>query len=583
MYKFTALKILEIMAIRTIIKFLFLTTLFSGCGLVGIYFSIHNPKSEGKYKTSKDDILLGNLTELKTCYDVLHYDIAVQLFPHNKTIKGKVIMKAIAVNDFNKLQIDLHPNLKIESFTINGENVVYKRNHSAIEVELKNTIQKNQNFTSIISYSGKPVEANRPPWDGGTVWKKDANKKPYLGVACEGLNNGSSLWWPGKDHSSDEPDSFAIAITGPRGLVGVSNGVLEKVDSVSIPDSTTWFWKNHYKINSYNITYYLGDFKLLKDSMKSAEGMLPMNHYVLSYNYEKAKIHFQQVKKIILFYEKKFGPYPWFKDGFKLVESPFAGMEHQSAIAYGNGYKNQDHSTDYIILHETAHEWWGNSVSAADLAHGWIHEGFATYCEALFYEEIAGKSAYESKLAYDRWFIKNSRPVVKPMNMRWFYYKDSDMYMKGTWILATMRTLINNDALFFDILKTFYMENQRKEILTDVLQKLVEQKTGADWDWFFNQYLYSRKTPILEWCIDDSANLYYRWIDANDDFVMPIKYSPSFIASDANRNWVKLSPSKEIKKTKMLINASFVSFDNNEKLYGAYKNNKLIKLFEKQK
>lgn len=552
-----------------------------GCALFGIHLHVHNPKKPGKYKISKNDELLGELNELKKCYDVKFYDISIQLFPHNKSIKGKVEMKSLATTDFSKFEIDLHENLKINSITVDGKNVEFKRNESAVYVTLSEAIKSGNKFSVVVNYAGKPLIAKRPPWAGGTVWKTDNNKKPWLGVACEGLKNGSSIWFPSKDHSSDEPDSFAIAITTPRGLVGVSNGLLEKVDSATIADSTVWHWKNHYAINNYNITYYVGDFKLIKDSMDCLEGKLIFNHYVLSYNYNKAKEHFEQVKKIISFYEKTFGAYPWMKDGFKLVESPFAGMEHQSAIAYGNGYKNGDHNTDYIILHETAHEWWGNSVSAADLAHGWLHEGFATYCESLFYEEIAGKSAYETDLSYKFMYIKNKRPVVGPMNKRWFYYKDGDIYMKGTWILATLRTVINNDKIFFDILKTFYQENERSVILSDKFQELVERKTATDYDWFFNQYLYNRKTPILEYYKDYDGYLYYRWTQCNDDFKLNIKVSPTFQYNDAVRNWMKISPSTlEIKKSKLLINGYYLYFDADLKLYGTKENKKLPQLMK---
>ena len=582
MYTFAALNKFIMLKKLNFYTIILSSLFFAGCGLLGIHIKIHNPKSAGKYKISKNDALLGDLNEEKKCYDVKFYDLAIQVFPNKKKIRGTVKMNAIAVNDFKTLEIDLHPNLKVLSILVNGEVATYTRNESVMMVTPKQEITKGSAFNTQVTYEGKPVEANRPPWEGGTVWKEDENKKPWLGVACEGFKNGSSIWWPGKDHSSDEPDSFAIAITVPQGLTAVSNGVLQKTDYNSIPDSTTWYWKNHYSINNYNITYYVGDFALLEDSMQCIEGTLKINHYVLAQNYEKAKEHFQQVKKIIRFYEKTFGAYPWMKDGFKLVESPFAGMEHQSAIAYGNGYKNDEYNIDYIILHETAHEWFGNSVSAADLAHGWIHEGFATYCEALYFEDAEGKNAYESAMFMKRLFIKNSRPVVGPMNKRWFWYKDGDMYMKGAWILGTLRANINNDKIFFDILKTFYQENQRSVILSDNFQKLVEQKTGNNYDWFFNQYLYKRETPVLEYFIDQDNYLYYRWTKCNSDFKLSIKAAPSFNKYEQTKNWSKISPSAtEIKKTKLLINALYITFDDNEKLYGKVINKKLPELLGK--
>jgi aminopeptidase N len=224
------------------------------------------------------------------------------------------------------------------------------------------------------------------------------------------------------------------------------------------------------------------------------------------------------------FYEEKFGPFPWYADGFKLVESPYTGMEHQSAIAYGNGYKNTYYgSIDYIILHETAHEWWGNSVTASDLAHAWLHEGFATYAEALYVEKLKGRDAYlDYMLFFQRYYIINRRPIVAPNGLRYFNYKDSDIYMKGSWMLHTLRFTINNDSLFFDLIKSFYLRYAQKEITSQAFVDLVNAKTGVDYNWFFKQYLHNRFVPELHYVIQGTT-LYYCWQKTALDFILPVR------------------------------------------------------------
>lgn len=367
---------------------LLLPLFLTSCGLLGVHFNVHNPKKAGTYpKETKQNKLLAETTKYRTCFDVYHNKITVGIEPSEKFIRGIVTISAKAVVDFDTLQLDLYKNMTV--YTVDSEKnpLNYWREEGAIFIKMPQTIKAGTNFSVEIAFDGNPTEAKRPPWDGGFVWKKDKDGNPWIGVACE--SEGSSLWWPSKDVMNDEADSTDVTIIVPQDLVAVSNGVLK--DTSFIEESKAYHWHISYPINNYNVTLYIGNLKLLQDTYSSSltGKTTDLNHYVLPYNYEKAKLHFQQVKKHIAFYEKTFGPYPWQRDGFKLVESPYAGMEHQSAIAYGNGYKNDYQNLfDYIILHETAHEWWGNSVTAADLSDAWIHEGFASYCEALFVESI---------------------------------------------------------------------------------------------------------------------------------------------------------------------------------------------------
>ncbi|CAN5433626.1 M1 family metallopeptidase [soil metagenome] len=559
--------------IKHTFRLILLTTLLSSCGALGIHMKVYNPKKPGAYpKETRQITLLARNTKYRSCFDVYHNELNVEVVPSKKFISGKVIISAKAVTDFDTLQIDLYKNMKVNSIESAGQAVDFTREEGAIFVKMSRTIKATELFSITVTYEGSPISAKRPPWDGGFVWKKDKDGNPWIGIACE--SEGSSMWWPSKDIMSDEADSTDVFITVPKKLMAVSNGVLK--DSVVGTDKNTYHWHISYPINNYNVTMYVGNFKLLHDTYASTVTWktTALNHYVLPYNYEKASFHFQQVKKYLAFYEKKFGAYPWQRDGFKLVESPYAGMEHQSAIAYGNGYKNDfENIIDYIILHETAHEWWGNSVTAADLADGWIHEGFASYCEALYVESVLGHDAYTNYMYWQRIGILNKRPVVRQREIRYFDYHDEDIYNKGSWVLHTLRTTIENDSLFFDILKTFREDNNQKQILSEDFISLVNKKTGSDYTWFFNQYLFRREAPFFEytWTGD---HLYYHWINTGNDFVLPIKIK-------VRDKSIVLYPTTKIQR--MDLSSSYPEFydNSNDLYYGTKVNKDLLKEYEK--
>ncbi len=554
--------------IKTLSLFLLVVSL-SSCGILGMHFKLHNPKKAGSYPKETPELLLfGTDNKHRTCFDVTHYDIHVQVDPVKKYLKGSVIVNATAINDFDTLQLDLHKNMKLNSVKSNDAVLQFTRKDRTILVKMPKRMKQGEKFSLLLSYEGQPLSAPKPPWRGGFVWKKDKNKNPWIGVACE--TEGASIWWPNKDAVSDEADSVDMHITVPKGLMTVSNGILR--DSINNNETNTYHWHVSYPINNYNVTLYVGKFRLLPDTYYSSltGKEIKLNHYVLPYNYEVAKTHFQQVKKHIAFYEEKFGEYPWPKDGFKLVESPYAGMEHQSAIAYGNGYKNgPSNPFDYIILHETAHEWWGNSVSAADLADGWIHEGFASYCEVLYVEKTQGMEASLNYLFLHRIMIKNSRPVVRKRGIRYFNYRDSDIYVKGSWILHTLRNTINDDELFFDILKTFRIENHQKQIYSEAFIDLVNKKTGKDYTWFFKQYLFRREAPMLEYYWNKNI-LYYRWTKVNGDFALPVRIK-------IGEKSIVLYPTTSVQEVEFSAEPVKFRFNDNKLLYRAVENKKLKK------
>lgn len=476
-----------------------------------------NPSCSGKPpKFSNESILLGEMTSFRSCYDVYYYDLYLNINPNEKLLDGEVIMFASMLKESDTLQIDLDDTFKIKELVNanTGEPLSYWRKERAVFISFKKNV--GEKFAIKIKYEGHPHIAKKPPWNGGWIWSKDKNKKPWVGVACE--SDGASLWWPLKDHIADEPDSVRMHYTVPKGLIAVGNGQFE--GEIQNRDSTTFNWYVSYPINTYNVTVYIGDYLTIKDNYQGIGGReLEISHYVLKDNYEKAKTHFAQIHKILKVFEERFGEYPWYNDGFKLVESPYAGMEHQTAIAYGNDYINFLDSTDYIILHETAHEWWGNSVSVKDMADVWIHEGFATYSEALYFEYYNDKDFYDRYLSAYQPLIKNEYPVVGIKDRRWFdAEKNADVYTKGAWILHSLRSQINNDSLFFDILKSFYENNKMQIIDSRSFIDLVNAKTNTDYEWFFKQYLFNNFSPELEYEISYTGKVFYRWDKVGEDF-----------------------------------------------------------------
>jgi aminopeptidase N len=557
--------------------------LVASCGLAGIHFKVHNPKKQGKYpKFDRETILLGEYTPIRSSFDAYYYHIDIQFFPDDKKLGGWVEMQARALVDIDSIQIDLDQPLELQQLkwaARQGQSLQYTRDERAVFIALPSTVKAGETFTIHIKYFGKPVIAKKPPWDGGLVWKKDDNKNPWAGVACE--SEGSSIWFPCKDHTADEPDSvdLSYSINNPNVII-VGNG--QYAGKKKTENLQTYNWKVTYPINLYNITFYIGDFVKIEDSYTGINGKhLPISHYVLKPNEEKARTHFKQVKRHIRVYEEAFGEYSWYRDGFRLVESPFAGMEHQAAIAYGNGYKNDLNQTDdYIIVHEAGHEWFGNAITASDLCDVWLQEGITTYGEVIYLERQYGSMAAASHLLFYRWMIANKRPLVGPRGRRYFDYHDGDVYVKGAWTLHSLRNTINNDELFFKIIQTFYEEYKLKVTNSSDFIEVVNRLTGEDYNWFFNQYLYKHKVPFLEFEYTDEGEFYYRWTAVDDDFTR----LPILINFPGTNELTTLYPTTKIQLYKPQLNGNLPlepTVLNNETLFGFKRNKKLVKLLSK--
>jgi aminopeptidase N len=520
---------------RKIVTLILGSVMLSSCLSSRLHYFGETPKKPGTYpKFTRTDSIAGYLDHDRASYDVTFYGLNLTIDPVKEKIAGEVTITFRTINRLKTFRFDLRKNLKISSIMFSGKAVPFSRTDRVVLAELPDSLDAGKDYSVVVSYQGSPLKARKPPWEGGMVWKKDKSGNPWIGVTCE--TDGASLWFPCKDHLSDEPDSVRLRMTVPEGLQVVSNGRLEK--HTASQGKETFTWSTHYPINIYDITFYVGKFEHFSDSMSTLQGPLSLDYYVLPENLSIAKTHFRQVKDVINIYSMAFGPYPWIREGYKLVESPFEGMEHQTAIAYGNGYKDISWlGSDYIIVHETAHEWWGNAVSVSDFSDIWLQEGFATYAEMIYVERMKG---YDTALIYANYWlastVNNKFPVVGPRDVSYWDYKDGDVYGKGALILHTLRNVINDSTLFFDILQTFYSEHAAKSHVTTAdFIELVERKTGRSWDKFFEAYLHNREVPVLKWYYGSynfdrngsksAAAIPFvaaKWINVPEGFSMPV-------------------------------------------------------------
>lgn len=481
-----------------------------------------------KSRFSRADSLRGQLTRLRSCYDINYYHLQVKMDIANQSITGSNEFRLTATQDFNQLQFDLFENLKIEKVIYQGKELPFKREFNAVFVSFPNTIKKGSKERFSVVYGGKPTIARNAPWDGGFVYKKDSAGNPWLGVACQGF--GASSWWPNKDHQSDEVDSMMISISIPDSLQDISNGRL--VNKVKDGEGYTrydWFVAN--PINNYDVTFNIGKYAHFSDTFMGEKGPLSLDYYVLEENLDKAKIHFEaDVKPMLKCFEHWFGPYPFYQDGFKLVETGYLGMEHQSAVAYGNkfrkGYLGRDLSGtgfglkwDYIIIHESGHEWFGNHVTSKDIADMWVHEGFTSYSEGLFVECQEGKAAGAKYLNGLRKNIRNDRPIIGPYDVN--QEGSGDMYPKGANLLHTIRSIINDDEQWRQILRGINAEFGLKTCTSAEIENYISSKSKLNLKPIFDQYLRKTAIPLFKYHLK-GKRLDYQWIADVKDFDMPI-------------------------------------------------------------
>jgi len=490
---------------------------------------------------TRRDSLQGGLRPERTNYDVQRYDLNITIDPDKKTIKGYNDITFKATAPANRIQVDLFANMNIDGITLDKFKTTYKRDNNAVFISFDKPLQKDKEYTLRFSYSGTPVIAKNAPWDGGFVFSKDDNGKPWVAVAVQGT--GASLWYPVKDHQSDEPDRGAsIKVAVPNGLTNVSNGKL--IGSTDLKNGyTRWDWEVKNPINNYDITVNIADYEHFHDEYKG----MPLDYYVLKSNIDKAKKQFEEVKPMLQCFEEKFGQYPFYEDGYKLVETPYLGMEHQSAVAYGNkyrkGYLGTDisgtgvgMSWDYIIVHESGHEWFGNSITSKDIADMWIHEGFTTYSETVYVECREGYDRAMKYINGQRYSVENRKPAIGIFGVN--REGSIDMYYKGALMLNTMRHIINDDTKWWKLIYD-YSTNFKKQIIeTATVVDFFNKESGRNLTPVFNQYLRYAKIPVLQLKLD-GKNLQYRWVTDEPDFTMPIEVAVNGknIRLEATNNW----------------------------------------------
>ncbi|RZM29496.1 MAG: M1 family peptidase [Pedobacter sp.] len=505
---------------------------------------------EKKEINTRADSLRGMLTPLRTCYNINYYHLDVAIDIDQRSVKGSNEFAFTATQDFSKLQFDLFANLSVEKIVYRGQDLTFKREFNAVFVNFPKVIKKGAKDKFTVFYSGQPIVGKRPPWDGGFIFSKDKTGKPWVSVACQGL--GASCWWPNKDHQSDEVDSILISITVPKDLKEISNGRLRSVIAKD-NDRTQYNWFVSNPINNYDVTFYIGDYAHWTDRFAGEKGNLSIDYWALKQDSAVARPHWDaDVKPMLSCFEKWFGPYPFYEDGYKMVQAPHLGMEHQSAVAYGNGFKKgylgRDLSKtglgmkfDFITVHESGHEWFGNNITSKDIADMWIHESFTNYSEVLFTECISDKKSGAEYARGIRKNIRNDVPIIGPYNVN--KEGSGDMYYKGANMIHIIRQLVNDDTKFAAILrglnKTFY----HKTVTTKEVESYIAKTSGLKLDKVFDQYLRQANIPTLEYKIS-SNELSYRWVSDVKGFDMPVKVSTAkdkFTLIYPTTNWKKMS------------------------------------------
>lgn len=472
---------------------------------------------------SRADILRGAYGEFRANNDLLFYHLDVRVDPEKKFLSGRNTIRFKMLRDGTRIQLDLHPALQVDKILLGDAPLRYERDSGAVFVDFPENLRAGRVYTIDFYYSGNPVETGR---FGGIAFRKDPSGRPWINTACEGI--GASIWWPNKDQWRDEVESMRISVSIPNGLVDVSNGkFLGKTD---LGDGyTRWDWLVQYPINNYDVSLNIGNYRHFEDRL----GNLPLDFYALPEDLDKARKQFVQAKGMLEAFQHYFGEYPFQKDGYKLIQVPYSGMEHQSAVTYGNhfvnGYLERDWTGvgisprfDFIIIHESAHEWFGNSITAADVSDMWIHEGWATYLECLYVEYWYGRedglkytNAYKSK-------VRNAQPIITGRGTN--RSPPQDQYFKGALFLNTLRSVVNDDKRWWALLHDFYQHFKYHNIMTEDVAAYFDRKTGMKLTPVFDEYLRHAALPVLELEFHDTeGTVSYRWKADEKEFAMPVR------------------------------------------------------------
>ena len=467
----------------------------------------------------------GKLSSDQAGIDIENYDLKLRVDPYKKTIIGKAVIAFILIDRVNKIEIDLLNAYHVSGVAINNMNLSFSHKDHKLFIENPN-LKIFKKHTLEIKYGGKPPIAIKPPWDGGFTWETSENGHPWVAVSCQA--NGAYIWFPCKEHPSDKANGLDLYITVPDPLSVAGNGLLQSVTPEE-DNWSTWHWKTEYPISAYNVNFTAGYFEVVERTGYILDKPLKMVYYVLPEKSNGADQLLKDAEMYLNFYAKHFGQYPWIKEKFGLVHTPYWGMEHQTINAYGNDYKKTKLGYDFLMFHEMGHEWWGNYLSVADWSDFWIHEGFDTYAEALFVEEKYGEEASKNfiKNRYKK-NIQNKKSVVPPLNTSTKYKTDNDVYYKGAHILHTLRYLIGEDVLRESLKEFINMPKELPQNQTSTKEfiSLINENSEKEIQWFFDQYLYKSALPTLmieKEFIKDKQYVDLWWED--EGFIMPLEIS----------------------------------------------------------
>ena len=521
-----------------------------------LFFLLNTYVQSRAQKYSAQDTLRGSITPERIWWDLVYYDLDVTVQPKVKSIRGTNTIHYKVVSPNNIMQIDLQPPMKLIKAVQDEVELSINQNGNAHFIQLEKKQNRKKIEQIVLHFEGQPKEAINAPWDGGFSWKKDYNGNDFIATSCQGI--GASVWWPNKDHMYDEVDSLQMKITVPKHLKAVGNGRLRAVTKNEKTASYTWFVSN--PINNYGVNINIGDYVDFSETYNGEKGNLDMHYFVLKDNLSKAKKQFLDAPKMMKAFEYWFGPYPFYEDSYKLVEVPYLGMEHQSSITYGNQYKNgylgRDLSGtdwglkfDFIIIHESGHEWFANNITNKDIADMWIHEGFTAYSENLFLDYYYGKEASSEYVIGTRKRIRNDRPIIGNYNVN--AEGSSDMYYKGANMIHMLRQFTKNDEKWRGILRKMNAKFHHQTVTTQQIESFLSDEIDLDLHSFFNQYLRDVRIPTLEYNIDKNI-LHFRWTNVVEGFEMPIEF-------ESNKQWQWLYPT--VSWQTKAINSSTITVD----------------------
>ncbi len=460
-------------------------------------------------------------------WDVSFYDLHVRVNPGDSSFAGRNGITYRVLQPGRTMQLDLQSPLVLDSAVQDGRRLEARREDNAWFLTLPVRASAGESRTVTVWYHGQPGRG-RPDGSSGVVWSRDSLGAPWFATSDE--LPGASIWWPLKDYLGDEPDSQRIAVTVPDSLVEVSNGRLRSTTRNG-DGTTTYEWFVTGPINSYGVAVNAGRYGHFADTLDGAAGRLSLDFWPLAAHLDTAKVQWAQARPMLACFEHWFGPYPWYADGYKLIETPYLGMEHQSGIAYGNkfrpGYLGRDLSGtglgldwDYIVIHESAHEWFGNSISTREPGDLWVHEAFATYAEGLYVECRQGRTAGAAYLIGLRKGIRNTGPVVGPRGVAGWY--NTDMYFKGANVLHTIRQLLGDDARWNAILLGLTRTFRHRLVTGAEIEDYIGRASGLNLRQVFAQYFTTTMVPELEYRVEHGT-LTYRWAQVVTGFAMPVR------------------------------------------------------------